>query len=454
MTRADGREYIGTMSSEGYAKRNYFGTDGIRGVYGEDLTDGLAMLAGGGLGRASGAGFVVMGRDNRLSGEVLARALTEGALAAGTDVLDLGVVTTPCVACVAKELGGAGVMISASHNPPEYNGLKFFGRDGGKLSREAELVIEEHIARGRITYAEQRGKLLPGEDGREIYARKVMSAGSLKGLRIVVDCANGAASGLAPELLSRMGAEVVAVGTSRDGALINRGVGALFPEVVADAVRRYGADMGFAFDGDADRVIAADEKGGIVDGDRMIFALACLLSSRGELPDGTVVGTLHTNMGAEKALADKGISLVRTDIGDHNVARVMRENGYALGGEQSGHIIIGSYLPTGDGLLAGAVLARAVAESGTPLSVLTACETYPQVNADIRTRDKAALLADPALAAEVRAVEGMLSPGGRVMLRASGTEDKIRIMAESRDPFLAAFAARTIELFIRRNMTD
>ena len=218
MTRADGREYIGTMSSEGYAKRNYFGTDGIRGVYGEDLTDGLAMLAGGGLGRAAGSGFVVMGRDNRLSGEVLARALTEGALAAGTDVLDLGVVTTPCVACVAKELGGAGVMISASHNPPEYNGLKFFGRDGGKLSREAELVIEEHIARGRITYAERRGKLLPGEDGREIYARKVMSAGSLEGLRIVVDCANGAATGLAPELLSRMGAEVVAVGTSRDGA--------------------------------------------------------------------------------------------------------------------------------------------------------------------------------------------------------------------------------------------
>lgn len=442
------------MSTSNGTKNKYFGTDGIRGVYGETLTDSIALLVGGSLGASSEGGTVVVGRDNRTSGESLARALAEGVLAAGGNVLDLGVVTTPCVACLTAAKGAfAGAMISASHNPPSYNGIKIFGADGRKLSAVREEEIEARVSEAALACAETRGRMLPSEGAVALYADKVKSAGRLDGLKIVLDCANGAAAAYAPAIFADMGAEVVALNTSRDGNLINDGCGALFPEVIAAEVVRRGADMGFSFDGDADRVIAADEKGNIVDGDKIIYVLARMLKARGELPFSTVVGTLHTNMGAEAALAAHGIKLVRTDIGDHNVVARMCAEGFTLGGEQSGHIIIGKYLDTGDGVLAGAVLAKTVLDAGKPLSELADCEIYPQVNVNVRTAKKDEIVRDPALLRYAEAVKGMLSDSGRLMLRGSGTENKLRIMAESKDPFLAAYAARSIEMFIRTNFT-
>lgn len=439
------------MQNQNSAKR-YFGTDGIRGVYGEDLTDGLAMLVGNSLGHSAKGGLVVVGRDNRTSGENLSRALGEGVLAASGNVLDVGIVPTPCVAYVTANTGAAfGVMLSASHNPARYNGIKIFGADGKKLGREQEITIEKHISEAKLCYAHTRGNVLPVAGAIDCYGEMLRSVGRLDGLKIVLDCANGAATDFAPTVFSSLGADVVTTGNSRDGNLINDGCGALHPEKLCREVVRNNADMGLCFDGDADRVIACDEKGNVVNGDQIIFILARALKTADALPFSTVVGTLHTNMGVEADLKNLGIDLVRTDIGDHNVIRRMCDAGLSLGGEQSGHIILRDFSQTGDGILAGAFLARKVKESGKPLSALNDCNLYPQSNTEIITCNKEKIARDKTLLRYVETVEDMLGDSGRVMLRPSGTESKLRIMAESKDDFLARFAARSIELFIRNN---
>lgn len=431
----------------------YFGTDGIRGVYGEDLTDGLAMLVGNSLGLSAEGKTVVIGRDNRIGGENLARALAEGFLAAAGNVIDLGVVTTPCVSFVTRTRHAyAGVMVSASHNPPRYNGIKIFGGDGRKLAKEKEASVEKHIADAKLCYAEFRGNVLPPDGLVEEYKNAICSsAGSLKGLKIAIDCANGASGSIAPDVFARLGAEVFPVFTSPDGSKINENCGALHPDAVAEEVLRRGADMGLCFDGDADRVIATDEKGNVVNGDMTLYILARKMKAEGRLPCSAAVGTLHTNMGTEFGLAKLGIDLVRTDIGDHNVIRCMSEAGLSLGAEQSGHIILSDFLPTGDGIFAGAKLARTLKESGLTLSALADCPVYPQRNAEIATVYKDKIARDKALLRYTAAIEDMLGDSGRIMLRPSGTEKKLRIMAESKDAFLADFAARSIELFIRTN---
>lgn len=438
------------MQNSTYSEK-YFGTDGIRGVYGEDLTDGLAMLVGNSLGLSAAGGTVVIGRDNRTSGENLSRALAEGVLAAAGNVIDLGVVTTPCVSYVTrKQKAFAGVMVSASHNPPRYNGIKIFGGDGRKLAKEKESAVERHIADAKLCYAEYRGDILPSGGLADEYKDAICTAvGDLDGLSIVLDCANGASAAVAPDVFARLGARVYPLFTSSDGEKINEGCGALHPTAMAEEVVRRGADMGLCFDGDADRVIAADEYGNIVDGDMTVYILARKMKSEGRLPCSAVVGTLHTNMGTEAGLARLGIDLVRTDIGDHNVIRCMCEAGLALGGEQSGHIILSDFLPTGDGIFAGASLARALKESGKTLSALADCPVYPQRNAEVATLHKDKIARDKTLLRYVAAIEDMLGEDGRIMLRPSGTERKLRIMAESKDAFLADFAARSIELFIR-----
>ena len=402
-------------------RKRYFGTDGIRGVYGEDLTDGLAMLAGNSLGMSAKGGVVVIGRDTRPSGEELARAIAEGALAAGGNVIDLGIATTPCVAFVTRFIGASsGVMVSASHNPPRYNGIKVFGGDGRKLSSAEEAVIEAHIADQKPNYAPTRGSVLPSDGLKEAYISNICGRiGRLDGLKVVLDCADGGGSETAPEVFERLGADVRALYCSREGAHINEGRGALHPEVAAREVLRTGASLGLSFDGDADRVIACDENGETVNGDGILFVLACTMKKRGSLPLSAAVGTLHTNLGAERALAERGIALVRTDIGDHNVTRCMSENGYVM------------------------------LREGRPLSSLAAYPVYPQRNADIITARKREIATDSSLLRYVAAVEGIMGEGGRVMLRPSGTEPKLRIMTESKDPFLADFAARSIDLFIR-----
>ena len=428
-----------------------FGTDGIRGVYGEGLTDGAAMLVGNSLGAAAEGGTIVIGRDTRTSGSNLARSLAEGAAAAGATVADLGIVTTPCVAYAARESGAsAGVMISASHNPARYNGIKVFDGEGKKLSRERERLIEEHIARGVMTYAKKRGEVLPSPALAESYLSAVLGrTGRLSGLNVVLDCACGSACAVAPALFRAAGAEVHTLFSSPDGEHINDGCGALHPEVVAEETVRLGADLGLSFDGDADRVIACDEKGNIVDGDKILFVLAPDRLQKGTLPCRAVVGTVLTNLGAEEALAKIGISLVRTDVGDHNVTRCMCENGLLLGSEQSGHVIVGDFLPTGDGIFAGAALAAVMKEKGEPLSRLADIRLFPQISTEVTTEKKTAICADRRLADYISAVTDMLGGTGRVLVRPSGTEPKIRIMTECRDPFLAAFAARSIEMFLR-----
>lgn len=430
----------------------YFGTDGIRGVYGEDLTDGLAMLTGNSLGLSAKGGSVIIGRDTRLSGGNLSRALTEGVLAACGKVVDLGVVPTPCIAfAVAHSDAAFGVMLSASHNPPKYNGIKIFGADGRKLTAEQECVIERHIAEASLSYAQRRGEIETSCDAVGAYADNVCSCGRLNGLKIVLDCANGAASFIAPEIFKRMGADVTAVNVSADGTAINVNCGALHPETAAREVLRTGADLGLSFDGDADRVIAVDERGNIVNGDRIIYVLAGRLQADRALPHASVVGTLHTNMGVEIGLKSLGIDLIRTDIGDHNVIEKMCDAGLALGGEQSGHIILRAFSETGDGILAGAFLADTLKRSGKSLSALADCPLYPQINVDVQTVNKEKIARDKNLLRFVGRVEDMLNENGRIMLRPSGTENKLRIMAESRDGFLAQFAARSIELFVRSN---
>lgn len=438
------------MQNSTYSEK-YFGTDGIRGVYGEDLTDGLAMLVGNSLGLSAAGGTVVIGRDNRTSGENLSRALAEGVLAAAGNVIDLGVVTTPCVSYVTrKQKAFAGVMVSASHNPPRYNGIKIFGGDGRKLAKEKESAVERHIADAKLCYAEYRGDILPSGGLADEYKDAICTAvGDLDGLSIVLDCANGASAAVAPDVFARLGARVYPLFTSSDGEKINEGCGALHPTAMAEEVVRRGADMGLCFDGDADRVIAADEYGNIVNGDMTVYILARKMKSEGRLPCSAVVGTLHTNMGTEAGLARLGIDLVRTDIGDHNVIRCMCEAGLALGGEQSGHIILSDFLPTGDGIFAGASLARALKESDKTLSALADCPVYPQRNAEVATLHKDKIARDKTLLRYVATIEDMLGEDGRIMLRPSGTERKLRIMAESKDAFLADFAARSIELFIR-----
>lgn len=428
-----------------------FGTDGIRGIYGKELTDGTAFAVGNALGRSASGGRVIVGRDTRTSGAPLARALAEGAAAAGSDVCDLGVVTTPCVAFATRATGARfGVMISASHNPPEYNGIKIFGGDARKIPRATECAVERQLSEGQLYYADGRGAALPCNDEIERYIAAVCAAvGSLEGLKVVLDCANGAAGALAPLIFSRAGARVFPFFTAADGRVINVGCGALHPEALAAKTVEHGADIGLSFDGDADRVIACDEKGNVVDGDKILYVLARESAASDELPGNAVVGTLHTNMGVEKALGALGITLVRTDIGDHNVTARMCADGAALGGEQSGHIILGDFLPTGDGVFAGAMLASVLRKKGVPLSSLADVAIFPQRNAEVVTSHKEEIARDKGLLSFLDAVRGMLGANGRVMLRPSGTEPKLRIMTESKDASAADFAARSIELFIR-----
>lgn len=440
------------MQNQNSHQSALFGTDGIRGVYGEALTDSLAMLVGNSLGLNNGK--IVIGRDNRMSGESLSRALTEGALSAGANVVDLGITTTPCVAYVTRELNAsAGVMISASHNPPQYNGIKVFGGDARKLDKARERGIEMHVRESKLAYADTRGQYTLSPDLCADYAAAVVSGAQLDGLKIVLDCSNGAASAIAPDIFSAAGAEVISICTSADGALINAGCGALHPQLLERKVVETGADIGLSFDGDADRVIAVSDSGSIIDGDKIVYILARAMHAAGALPFSAAVGTVHTNMGVELGLKALGISLIRTDIGDHNVIRCMTESGLTLGGEQSGHIIISDFLPTGDGVYAGARLARIVKESGRALSTLDDCTLLPQRNADVVTSHKDEIALSSALRDYVRAVESMLGERGRVMIRPSGTENKLRIMTESVDAFLADFAARSLEMFIRTHFT-
>jgi phosphoglucosamine mutase len=420
-----------------------FGTDGVRGEYGRDLTDELAFE----LGRAAVVVLarhdrhretLVIGRDTRASGERLERALAEGIRAAGADVILAGVQPTPAVAFLTTDLGmGAGVVISASHNPPGDNGIKFFGPLGYKLSDELEDEIEAEMRRGvdeAPTGAFEEGRVLPMPDGVRHYLDHVAEAAEapLTGMRIVVDCANGAACVFAPEVLRRLGATVHSIHDAPDGTNINVGCGALHPEVVAEAVMRSGADVGIAHDGDADRALFADAHGNVIDGDHVLAVCALTLKEEERLLGDTVVTTAMANLGFHKAMEAAGIEVVVAKVGDRYVLEEMLARGAVLGGEQSGHVIFADHATTGDGILTAVKFLSIACRTGRSVADLASVMvTFPQVLENVAVAHKERLDEAAELWDAVRAVEAELGGSGRVLVRASGTEPLVRVMVEA-----------------------
>ncbi len=425
--------------------RKYFGTDGVRGRANGVITPELAMK----IGQAAGLMFVrgdhrhrvVIGKDTRLSGYMIETALVAGFTSVGMDVLLLGPMPTPAVAMLTRSMRcDLGVMISASHNPYEDNGIKLFGPDGFKLSddaeREIEVLIDANLA-SRLAKSEAlgRAKRIESVHARYIeFAKRTLPRHmDLEGLRVVVDCANGAAYKVAPETLWELGAEVIAIGVEPDGFNINRKVGSTAPEALAAKVRELRADVGIALDGDADRVIVVDEKGGLVDGDQLMAVVARSWQEDGRLAKPGVVATVMSNLGLERFLGGIGLDLVRTAVGDRYVLEHMRQHGYNLGGEQSGHIILSDYMTTGDGLIAALQLLSVVKRRDKPVSEICHCfDPLPQILKNVRYREGQPLQADSVVTA-IQDARTRLGAAGRLVIRPSGTEPVIRVMAEGDD---------------------
>jgi phosphoglucosamine mutase len=419
-----------------------FGTDGIRGEVGTEVTVDLALALGRAVGdRYGGMGRpVVIGRDTRRSGDMLAEALSAGLMATGTDVVDLGVVTTPClVHASAGPTFAAGIMVSASHNPAPDNGLKVVV-DGRKADAAAETALEDAIdadgSAPRTKPNAELGRLRPDRGSVDAYRRHLEEAAgdAFRGLRLAIDCANGSASEIAPSLFRRMGAEVTVLFDAPDGTNINDGCGSTHPERLAETVLAAGLELGLAFDGDADRLIAVDETGALVDGDAVMGICALDRLTAGTLRNSVLVATVMSNGGLERAIARAGGRVVRTPVGDRHVFEAMEREDAALGGEQSGHIIFRDLATTGDGLLTAIELVRAVRAADRPLSELVAqIPRLPQVVINSAAERRDAWREDPELVAAVDGATERLGERGRVLVRPSGTEPKIRIMVEGDD---------------------
>ena len=425
-----------------------FGTDGVRGIANQEPMTPETVLK---LGRAiahlfkgpGGRRSIVIGKDTRLTGYMLETALTAGITSMGVDVLLVGPLPTPGIAFITRSLrADAGVVISASHNPFEDNGIKFFSGEGLKLPDAMEVRIEELITTGAIDRirppAREIGKAYRINDagGRYIeFAKNSFPKGlSLRGLKIVVDCAHGATYRVSPTVLRELGAEVVALNVAPDGLNINAGCGSLHPEVAQNAVLAEGAQLGFTHDGDGDRVLGVDERGGLVDGDQVLAMSALAMVAEGRLPAHTVVATVMSNAGLEVAMRQAGIRVVRTAVGDRYVLEEMLRHGYALGGEQSGHVIFAEHNTTGDGLVTALQVLAVMVRSGKPLSELAACmPRFPQVLENVPVQRKADLEGLPAVRAQIREAEAALADSGRVLVRYSGTEPLVRVMVEGPD---------------------
>lgn len=416
-----------------------FGTDGVRGAFGRDLTTDLARE----LGRAAvvalaryerGAPTFVIGRDTRASGEPLEAALVEGITRAGGDVYLAGVEPTPAIAFLTTGLtASSGIVISASHNPPSDNGIKFFGPLGFKLSDEIEAEIESEVTRGYGGRG-RSGKVRDFPAGGPDYLEHVLeTAGTrLDGMRVVVDCANGAASVVAPEALRRLGAEVFPIFAAPNGSNINMGCGALHPEVVAAQVKAVGADAGVAHDGDADRALFADAEGNVIDGDQVLAAFALSMKEEGKLAGDLVVATVMANLGFHEAMRSAGIRVVPAPVGDRYVLEQMQEHGAVLGGEQSGHVIFRRHATTGDGLITAVQFLSLASRDGVSVADLAGrMRRFPQVLRNVEVARKEALDEASEVWEAVRASEAELDATGRVLVRASGTEPLVRVMVEA-----------------------
>ena len=422
----------------------YFGTDGVRGVANSELTPELAFK----LGRVGGYVLtkhaterpkVIIGRDTRVSGHMLEGALVAGLLSIGVEVMRLGVISTPGVAYLTRVMNAdAGVMISASHNPVADNGIKFFGPDGFKLTDAQEEEIENILDFEEDTLPRPVGGDLGAvsdyfEGGQKYlsYLKQTVEEDFL-GIHVALDCAHGATSQLATHLFADLEADISSMGSSPNGLNINEGVGSTHPEKLASLVLERGADVGLAFDGDGDRLIAVDEKGQIVDGDQIMFIIGKYLNSKGRLKKNTVVSTVMSNLGFYKAVEENGMTSVQTAVGDRYVVEEMRANDYNLGGEQSGHIVFLDYNTTGDGLLTGIQLVNIMKATGKRLSELAAEMTiFPQKLVNVRVVDKHAVTQNEKVAKTIAEVEAAMAGNGRVLVRPSGTEPLVRVMVEA-----------------------
>lgn len=449
-----------------------FGTDGVRGVANVELTPELAFR----LGRAAAAVLsrdrgaerhVIVGRDTRVSGSLLQSALAAGITSVGLDVRSVGVIPTPGVAYLTRHTDAAfGVMISASHNPPEDNGIKFFSGDGFKLDDGEEGRIETLVSSGGALHTDvddglprpdgsRVGQVLAAEELTEQYASflEKVAGVRLDGMRIVVDCANGAAARLAPKVLRRLGAEVIAIGDDGDGRQINVGCGSTHPAAMQEAVVAHGADVGIAHDGDADRVVMADADGRLIDGDTILAVCGLHLLKRGMLRGNAIAATVYSNLGLKLALERHGARMVETGPGDRNVLQAMLKEGLVLGGEQSGHIIFLEHNTTGDGPLAALQVLRVMREEGKPLSELAnSLVPVPQLLVSVPVKDKSAFGANGAIGAAIEAAQAELGPTGRLFVRPSGTEPIIRVMGESDDEKLLRTVVDRIAALIEAEM--
>ncbi|BDS06967.1 phosphoglucosamine mutase [Oceaniferula spumae] len=438
-----------------------FGTDGIRGIANQfPITPEVALRIGRAVARVLQAdGYkrhkVVIGKDTRLSGYMLETAITSGLVSEGSRVLLTGPAPTPAVAHLTRSMGcDAGIMLTASHNPYQDNGIKIFGPDGYKLSDELELEIERLILADELSQPDgDLGKAIRIDDamGRYIeFTKNAAGANSLRGLKVVVDCANGAGYYVGPLIFEELGAEVIKLSTQPDGRNINEGCGALHPERAAKAVIEHGADVGICLDGDADRVIFCDETGQIIDGDRVLCLCAKALKAKGKLQGDTLVATVMSNLGLRDALEKDGITLETTGVGDRLVIERMREKGYNLGGENSGHIIYSDHATTGDGIMSALMVLSMMREKDVKLSELADCmDIYPQVLLALDVSEKPPIEEVPEIHKAIQQAEAAFAEKGRVLVRYSGTERKIRVLTECSDSELAQTQADLIAAAIK-----
>ncbi len=448
-----------------------FGTDGVRGLANQDITVELALslaqAASVVLGkgrfadgrRASGRRPVgVIARDPRVSGEFLASAVAAGFASSGVDVLDAGIIPTPAAAFLIADIkADFGVVISASHNAAPDNGIKFFAVGGTKLPDEVEDRIEAALGQQKLApTGVEVGRIRRFADAEDRYIVHLMSTlpHRLDGLHVVLDCANGAASGISPEVFTLAGARVTVMGADPDGYNINDGVGSTHLDVLAAAVLEQGADVGIAHDGDADRCLAVDHLGRVVDGDQIMAILALSMKERGLLKDNTLVATVMSNLGLRVAMAEHGITLLQTAVGDRYVLETLNEKNLSLGGEQSGHVIMSDFATTGDGILTGLHLLSEMARTGRSLAELASVMTvYPQIMVNVRGVDHHGLRSDELIAAAVKAAEDRLGEGGRVLLRPSGTEPLVRVMVEAEEQAVAEEIANSLAAVVRERLT-
>ena len=414
----------------------FFGTDGLRGKVNEVLTFDVAFKIGNALSMIKENPKIVIGADTRTSNSYIVCALSGGALSGGANVIDIGIVPTAGISYITKKINADyGVVVSASHNSGEYNGIKIFDKDGYKINEKEEERIERCFINKKFNNYSNIGKYVQQFNLINLYKKYLLSIvkTTFTGKKIVLDCANGACYNIAPEIFRKLGAKVIATNAKNCGEKINYKCGAVHPEVLAKKVKKYRADLGFSFDGDSDRVIAVDENGNLIDGDMLICALAKQYKSENKLNSDTVVGTSHTNMAIEKELEKCGIKLIRTDIGDKYVLAKILEKNLSLGGEQSGHVILKEYLSTGDGILTALVITDMLVKLNSSMSKIFNIKLYPQTNLNVVVKDKFKIMNSELLNQNIIKFNSVLEGKGRILIRASGTEPKIRVMVESQN---------------------